>query len=900
MVKMLVLLVALSLPLRLLGQPSAELQDLRREHGQVLQDIQGLNAAASKTGTAGTPAHQQAMLDLIMRMQKLQLAIHEAQNPSPKGAPPSMEQAAFDFLSATESIRKGELERGLNALEGLVVRPLSPGSLGPAMTLAGFYIDLLAEPKRSLALCERIQGYCRDEARAVPSEALQLRSYLQRLDKTRCRALALQGRLTACSEVADASMRRETAFVAEILKGQDARGKLDARALSLLATSFQTRGLQYASCGEVADGLGRSAEALGHWERARALLAELEGLLRRHGDAASPMTAMLVNNARLQRARALLALKRFDECLATFESWFDADAAYVKSQTGGRRGAYFVYALDMYARALLAAGRKEEALIAARRARDQFALPGGVSGPYEALAWKPAYWLGRIAEDMGKTAEARGHYLQAVEKLEALYARLRSGSLKGAMLSIEEGADAYRRLTRLLIGEGRTEDAWNMLERSRSTMLKDMLKSLPLRDRKSWPRELLEREGQIKKRLKELQPPTPDSDEQGRRGQAPEAAPEALEKARWDYELFLREIARQSSVVKAEPKPEPPAEASPDPVPSDRCIVSWFDDGSTMHAFTLYHGTVRHHPCGPSHAIANNLRRLRRHVAARSKRWTASARKLHQALIEPWMTSLGSVTEIRLVPSGELHGLPFACLLDSEKRSLVSVHALSRASALTSPQGGPPRPLPPGPCLILADPDGSLPHARTEARAVALAQPSEGKTLTLEGKEASETRLKAHLAFAPDQRVPARLRLATHGLLERSHGLFSSLTLAPDALEDGALTVAEIYTELDLRQTPLVILSACNSAMGQATGGDEVLGLSRAFQYAGAEWVLASLWEVDDAASAELMASFHERLGAPEAPAPPEALRQAMERLRLSAERWKHPYYWAAFALFRP
>ena len=92
----------------------------------------------------------------------------------------------------------------------------------------------------------------------------------------------------------------------------------------------------------------------------------------------------------------------------------------------------------------------------------------------------------------------------------------------------------------------------------------------------------------------------------------------------------------------------------------------------------------------------------------------------------------------------------------------------------------------------------------------------------------------------------------------------------------------------------LVTLSACQSALGELVTGEGMVGLSRAFFYAGAPSVVASLWNVNDEASAELMRHFYRglRRGLTKA----EALRQA--RLELRREpRYSHPYFWAPFVL---
>jgi CHAT domain-containing protein len=115
--------------------------------------------------------------------------------------------------------------------------------------------------------------------------------------------------------------------------------------------------------------------------------------------------------------------------------------------------------------------------------------------------------------------------------------------------------------------------------------------------------------------------------------------------------------------------------------------------------------------------------------------------------------------------------------------------------------------------------------------------------------------------------------------------------LAPDTRNDGNLEVHEIYG-LDLARADLVVLSACQTQLGAQSAGDDVVGLNRAFIYAGAPTVVASLWTVDDEATGSFMTAFYKHLRQGQGKA--AALRQAQLETR---ERYPHPYYWAAFVL---
>jgi CHAT domain-containing protein len=111
----------------------------------------------------------------------------------------------------------------------------------------------------------------------------------------------------------------------------------------------------------------------------------------------------------------------------------------------------------------------------------------------------------------------------------------------------------------------------------------------------------------------------------------------------------------------------------------------------------------------------------------------------------------------------------------------------------------------------------------------------------------------------------------------------------PDGAEDGLLT-AEDVSAMDLRQTELAVLSACDTGLGESEFGEGVMGLRRAFVLAGAKTLVMSLWKVPDAATAELMTEFYRLLLADVPRA--EALRQSQRRLK---GRHPDPFYWGAF-----
>jgi CHAT domain-containing protein len=139
------------------------------------------------------------------------------------------------------------------------------------------------------------------------------------------------------------------------------------------------------------------------------------------------------------------------------------------------------------------------------------------------------------------------------------------------------------------------------------------------------------------------------------------------------------------------------------------------------------------------------------------------------------------------------------------------------------------------------------------------------------------------------------LHFATHGLFDSEHPETSAIVLSlvdkQGNPQNGFLRLHNIYN-LNL-PVELVVLSACNTALGKDIKGEGLIGMTRGFMYAGAARVVASLWKVDDDATAELMKNFYQQM-LEEDKRPAAALRAAQVKM-WERRQWHAPYYWAAF-----
>jgi CHAT domain-containing protein/Tfp pilus assembly protein PilF len=268
--------------------------------------------------------------------------------------------------------------------------------------------------------------------------------------------------------------------------------------------------------------------------------------------------------------------------------------------------------------------------------------------------------------------------------------------------------------------------------------------------------------------------------------------------------------------------------------------------------------------------------------------------KLHKLLIKPIepIVQLTNVDTLIIVPWGPMFKIPFAALgpkggqpLGANKnvvmapsagvyRYLVKKRSLGRKTILAI--GNPKTALAP------------LPGAEKEAREIA----------RLFGKSTVYTRSKATEGLIKKDYValgkPDVVHLACHGLFNESTPQLSHLALTPDQNNDGNLEMHELFN-LDWKGVSLVTMSACSSGKGKLGAGDDLVGLTRGFMFAGVPSILCSLWDVDDEATRTLMVSFYKNYLS--GMSKPEALRKAQVSM-MNNKKWSHPYYWSAFVLF--
>ncbi len=514
------------------------------------------------------------------------------------------------------------------------------------------------------------------------------------------------------------------------------------------------------------------------------------------------------------------------------------------------------------------------------------------------LSQQPSYavathgLLGRLYRGKGNLPEAENHLRKSVAAIEDLRSQLQSEEHREAFVEGKMGA--YGNLIGVLFDQRKFAQAFEMSERARARAFLDLLGNRVSLS-KGRSAALVAEEKALQERIAQLKASQAlqDSEEDGPE-EAPPPAQSALQRevdlAREAYGAFLSRVRaesrEQASLMTVEPLTLPEVRALLGP---ETALVEYFVEGGRTLLWIVRRDTFRAVRLRIGEAeLTRRVSEFRDLIASRGRREDLrhAAHDLCQTLLAPAFPA-GLPAELIVVPHRVLHYLPFQALMPTPDRYLLQdslVYYLSSASLMQFTREK--QSTTPSAALAVGNPDLDDPtlnlrYAEREVREVERLFP--GATVLVR-RDATKGRMRRQLDEA------SLIHLATHADLEVDDPLGSALLLRPERDDTGRLEVQEIFG-LDL-QASLVILSACDTSLGKLTDGDEIVGLTRAFIYAGTPSVISTLWQVDDRASYELMRAFYQNLRAGQTKG--EALRQAQ---LATLERYPHPYYWAAYQL---
>ncbi len=556
-----------------------------------------------------------------------------------------------------------------------------------------------------------------------------------------------------------------------------------------------------------------------------------------------------------------------------------------------------------------------DAAAALEQAREAAAL-SRKTGKIDQVA--PALTLcGQSLQALERDEEAQQAFEGAITAVEEMRGRVAGGDLEREALFAQQIAP-YRELVALLVRRKQPEEALVIAEKSSARVLLDATDG----GRTEWPSILTADE---RSRLQELNLKSTEANQVLTRLQvaakldpaAIAAAETGLHEARGAQEDFATmiqsshpELRRMTppTALKTLTELEPTLRGGKTTLlrflvgerESFLFVVTLPDDSRTpvLKVISLGQGRA---------GLTRLTNDYRNSLAHRSLVWEKSARQLYDLLLRPAAAQLAGANSIIIVPDGPLWELPFQSLERAADDPLLADYSIRYAPSLTLlAHAQKMAPVAPEHSLLaFINPAlGSSPDARKpvlpddeweplsgmekQAGELAKIYPAPAGEI-LVGSEAREKTFKEKAGGA------AILHFATHGVLDDraplySYLLFSQINIAPE--EDGRLDVRELL-QMKLHAR-LAVLCGCETARGEVTAGEGVVGLSWGFLVAGCPATIVSQWKVESASSTQLMVELHRQLHDRVENA--EALRRASLKLR-EDPRYRHPFYWAAFVL---
>jgi CHAT domain-containing protein/Tfp pilus assembly protein PilF len=585
----------------------------------------------------------------------------------------------------------------------------------------------------------------------------------------------------------------------------------------------------------------------------------------------------------------------------------------------------------------LATQRFREALDLSRIARDRVTEARGFFG------------LARTSARAGDLDTARQHVERALTVVESLrtateHRDLRTSYLASVHHYSEFHTDVLMRLHRARLGAGLDTAAFEASERARARSLLDRLAEAGVDLRQGVDPALLKRERDLKIAFQEWAR-RQRGDKHAEDSESLGARYRELEERFGQLQAEIRSRSPRYAAL-VQPEPLSLAEVQEEVLDEETLLLEYALGEERSYLWAVQKGSHSSFELPPRAHIEEAAQRAYERLTARLSETGSRGsrlRRIEEADAEYWIEArrlsgilLAPVAEamagkrILVVADGALQYLPFAALpvpgrlspvpmvVEHEIVNLPSASVLAvqrrerrgRAAAART-------------VAVLADPvyehddprlaasgvggraggpdqdaerDGSqgfprLAATRREAASIVAAAPR-GTTLQAVGFDASRT-----TALSPEVARYGIVHFAAHGVFDNENpgrsGIVLSMFDRTGQAQDGFLRLHDIYA-LDL-PAEVVVMSACDTALGKQVRGEGLVGMVRGFMHAGAERVVASLWKVDDEATGELMRQFYvEMLQNDRSPA--AALREAQVALR-TQRRWHSPFYWAAFVL---
>ncbi|OQX95824.1 hypothetical protein B6I21_03450 [candidate division KSB1 bacterium 4572_119] len=512
------------------------------------------------------------------------------------------------------------------------------------------------------------------------------------------------------------------------------------------------------------------------------------------------------------------------------------------------------------------------------------------------VKWRALRILGQIYVEQNEYENALHPFLTALETIEKMRSRIKIEEYKSGF--IDDKLEIYHDLINVYLKLKMPDKALEIVERAKSRNFVDLLANKNIKFSGDFSQQDFSKSKNIRGKINRVQNEISRLIIKGE--EATDAENQMLEQLRQElsilknqYQDLLLKLKEQNpelaSMVTVEAKSIDYFQSA---LPDSVILLEYFYTKNQLFLWAVSNKSVTAKQEFISSDYLYSMVDTLRKSMVKQLPLKKIATELYQVLINPVQSEIEAFNHIVLIPHGILHYLPFASLINDNNKYLIENFSLSIASSATvfrlcldkgedfvNNDSWEPNILALG-NPNLGNPEMELPFAEKEIESLQLTY---SKVQSHLYNEASESRIKKAAADAN------LLLFSCHGEFDAVNPLFSALLLKSDEQNDGRLEAHEIFN-LELK-TYLVAMSACETGLAKIGVGDEVVGLSRSFIYAGSSSLLSSLWKVDDLATAVLVKRFFRYLKQGNSRA--KALQRAVLFVKNNVN--EHPLFWAAF-----
>jgi CHAT domain-containing protein/Tfp pilus assembly protein PilF len=510
------------------------------------------------------------------------------------------------------------------------------------------------------------------------------------------------------------------------------------------------------------------------------------------------------------------------------------------------------------------------------------------------LVWQAWYIKGIIYENQDELEKASESYMNSVSAIEKIRGKLSVDEFKSSYF--RNKIVVYDRLIRLLIKMNKSEEAFQVSEKARSRAFYDILAGRKINYRGAMPGDLTQLEqlkrNEIEKLYKLIQKEgsSPANYENASRQTDLREIRTALAQVQEEYEDILQKMKLENpeykEIITAEPVRIQDLQSKID---KGSAIISYWVSEKELIIWFITNAQISRKIAGINRKeLTAVVEKTRNAIKSNSlKNSDAALRELSAYLIVPISSELKSVQNLVIIPNGCLNFIPFQALINETGQYLIDKHNITYSPSASiyllntgkePPKGS--RFL--GMALgdISVENNVGLPGTEDELKKII---PLFTDKLTTIGEKSTESYAKRN---SGDFNF---IHFATHGIYNYKQPLYSFLLFPPSDNDDGRLNVWEVF-EMNLH-SKLVTLSACETGLGNLDQGDELIGLSRAFLYAGSSAVIVSLWSVADYPTAILMSNFYKYIR-------DHSLEEALTMAQKDVlKQYPQPLYWSPFIL---